>query len=111
MRALTVLGFVASGMLVAGFTTSGSAQTATAKVVTTPPCKSVTEAKLAQQDQIDLSSSGLKFDPRAPGGARPEEEQSAPVPVNPATTTLFPASAAQPKLSGGNNEKNIPCRP
>ena len=64
----------------------------------------------------DLSRIGLVFDPLAPGGARPEEqEEILPVPVDPRTVTLFPVTPGdQPETSeseGKDLEEDPDCRP
>jgi|GEM_PF-5746782 len=64
-----------------------------APVVNDPSCPPRPEPEPAPTVPLDLSRSGLVFDPLAPGGARPEQrEEIVPVPVNPRTVTLSPVT-------------------
>jgi len=79
-------------------------------------CPPRPEPEPAPTAPLDLSRSGLVFDPLAPGGARPEEqEQIMPVPVDPRTVTLFPATRGDetenPEPEGKDLEEDPDCRP
>lgn len=110
MRNLAVLG-VAISMLTAGFVMPVKAADGKTKAVITSPCERSSQSKPDQAPPVDLSGSGLIFDPRAPGGAHPEEAGRETIPVDPTAITLFPPSAPQPKSNGGNHKTLIPCRP
>lgn len=112
MKISVVFGFAAVIMLAAGLVAPVQAadDKPQAKAKITSPCHRPPQVKSVPEAPVDLSGSGLKFDPRAPGGAHPEEEKRETVPVDPTTTTLFPPSAKNSKSSGGSRETSIPCR-
>lgn len=113
MRILATFGFAAVILLAAGPVSSGQAadRQDKSKAIATSPCQKPLGPERIQEPPVDLSSSGLIFDPRAPGGARPGAADRADTPIDPAAITLFPPSARKPKSSGANHEKIIPCRP
>lgn len=64
-----------------------------APVVIDPGCPPRPEPEPAPTAPLDLSPSGLVFDPLAPGGARPvQREERVLVPVDPRTVTLSPVT-------------------
>lgn len=78
-------------------------------------CPPRPEFEPAPTAPLDLSRSGLEFDPLAPGGARPEEQdETMPVPVDPRTVTLLPATRGDqtenPEPEGKDLEQNPDCR-
>lgn len=87
-----------------------------APAVTDRSCPPRPEPEPAPTAPLDLSPSGLVFDPLAPGGARPErQDEVVPVPVDPRTVTILPATRGvetenhQPE---GKEvaEQNLDCR-
>ena len=113
MKTLAVLRFAAVIALFTGFATPSTAadNKVKAKATTESPCHKALTSKPSQEAPVDLSGSGLRFDPRSPGGAHPVEEGRESVGVDPASVTLFPPSATNSISSEDNHEKSVPCRP
>lgn len=108
MRILTALGFAAAGVFASGLGTAAIAANDKAKTLPASPCQELPQSKLVQEPPVDLSGSGLKFDPRAPGGAQPVEARPENVPVDPGAIVIFP-STPKLKTNGEQHEKIVPC--
>jgi hypothetical protein len=90
-----------------------------AREVQNPPCPPRPGYEPNPTGPLDLSRQGLVFDPLAPEGVRPkEQEQMKPAPVNPSAVTLFPVPKTDimpthKKIEGEEDVDQDPhaCRP
>jgi len=109
MKAILMGVFVAVSMIA---TASAGSLATGKKAVVTPTCPSPQETSVPP-GPVGPKGTGIEFDLRAPGGARPIESnqgEESPSPVDPGTVTIFPNPATKPSTNKeSSHEKH--CRP